>query len=154
MAKMKVSDIEKLISPILLNEGLELVDVEFKKEPVGMVLRTYIDSENGVDLDTCSRASKILLRELDKSNLIEQNYILEVSSPGIEKPLRKPEHFKKFIGSKIFVKTKVAIEKRKQFKGMLKVAKDDTFEVDCDGKIFKIPYDILGKAHLIVDIDL
>jgi len=153
VVKMKVSDIEKLISPILLNEGLELVDVEFKKESTGVVLRIYIDSESRVDLDTCSRASKMLSRELDKSNLIEQNYTLEVSSPGIERILRKPEHFKKFVGSKIFVKTKVAMEKRKQFKGILKLVKDDAFEVDCDGEIFKIPYDILGKAHLVVDID-
>ncbi|HDP69419.1 MAG TPA: ribosome maturation factor RimP, partial [Actinobacteria bacterium] len=100
-----VSEIENLVGKILLDQGVELVDVEFKREPVGMVLRVYIDSSGGVDVDMCARTSETISQELDKANLISKSCTLEVSSPGIERPLKKPEHFKKYVGSKIFVKT-------------------------------------------------
>ncbi|MDO8885452.1 ribosome maturation factor RimP [Candidatus Oleimmundimicrobium sp.] len=150
----KISKIKDLVNQALLANGFELVDIEFKKESVGMVLRIYIDSDKGVTIDMCTKASGAISKELDNVNLLSQNYILEVSSPGIERPLTKPKHFKKYIGSKICVKTKEPIKKRSQFKGILESAKDDLFVVNCDGEMYEIPYGKLKKANVVVEIDL
>jgi ribosome maturation factor RimP len=148
-----VKRIEKLAIPLLASESLELVDIEFKKESHGLVLRFFIDREGGVDLDTCSRANEALGNLLDTEDLISSSYILEVSSPGIERPLKKQEDFKKFVGSKIYVKTRYKIEGRKHFTGILKSASEETFTIECEGLTIEIPYSEVSKAHLVVDID-
>jgi ribosome maturation factor RimP len=90
---------------------------------------------------------------LDEAGVIDQKYMLEVSSPGIERPLTKPDHFKQFVGSKVLVKTVIPIENRKQFKGTLKSAGDKDFVVEIDGKEYVIAYENVSKARLRVDIE-
>ncbi|MCL6472523.1 MAG: ribosome maturation factor RimP [Firmicutes bacterium] len=150
----RIEKIEQLIGPYLEKAGLELVDIELKREAVGLVLRIYIDTKNGgIDLDTLAKASQKIGSILDETDIITQKYILEVSSPGIERPLTKPEHFKRFVGSKISVRTLTPIGKRKQFKGRLVEAGGKTFTVEIDGEHFEIAYDNVSKARLQVDIE-
>lgn len=146
-----VEKIEKLAIPLLALEGLELVDIEFKKEGHGLVLRFYIDREGGVSLDTCSKASEVLDGMLDTEDLIASSYILEVSSPGIERPLKKPKDFEKFVGSKIFAKTRVKIEDRKHFTGIIKATSKNKFTIECENVTTDIPYSEVTNAHLVVD---
>ncbi|HEY3374253.1 MAG TPA: ribosome maturation factor RimP [Candidatus Aquicultor sp.] len=149
----RADKVEELLEPIVEREGLELVDVELKREPVGLVLRVLLDTkESGVSLDKVAEVSRLIEPALDEADLIAQKYMLEVSSPGIERPLRKPAHFQRFVGSKVFVKTVHPIGKRKQFKGQLVEAGDNSFVVEIDGERFEIPYDDVSKARLQVDI--
>ncbi len=150
----RVERIEQLIEPVLENEGLELVDIELKREAVGLVLRIYLDTkEGGISLDRLADASHKISEILDKTDVVTQKYTLEVSSPGIERPLTKPEHFKRFVGSKVSVKAKKPIEKRRQFKGKLVEAGDKDFTIEIDGEHFEIAYNNVAKVHLQVDIE-
>lgn len=149
----KLEKLEKLIEPIAEREDLELVDVELVREPVGLVLRILLDTrEGGIAVDKLSKVSHEVSAILDETDIVAQKYMLEVSSPGIERPLRKPEHFKRFVGSKVSVKTVKPIGKRKQFKGQLLEADDNGFVVEVDGERIAITYDNVSKARLQVDI--
>jgi len=147
-----VKRIEQLAIPLLASEGLDLVDIELKKEGQGLVLRFFIDREGGIDLDTCAKANELLGDMLDEIDLISSSFMLEVCSPGIERRLKKLEDFQKYIGQKIFAKTSIKIEGRKQFTGVLKEA-GEIITIDCDDLIVDIPYREICKAHLVVDFD-
>jgi ribosome maturation factor RimP len=148
-----IAGIEQIIEPVLKSEGFELVSLELNKEAVGLVLRVYIDTlAGGIGLDDVTKASRLINSLLDEAGLIDQKYTLEVSSPGIERPLSKPEHFKRFLGSNVFVKTLKRIENRKQFKGKLVEAHDENIVVEIEGRTYVIPYENVSKARLQVDI--
>ncbi|MDI6717300.1 MAG: ribosome maturation factor RimP [Actinomycetota bacterium] len=150
----RIEKIEKLIEPIAEREGLEIVDIELKREAIGLVLRIYLDAREGkVNLDTLAKASELIGSILDKEDVIRQKYTLEVSSPGIERPLTKPEHFKRFVGSKVLVKTKNPIEGRKKFKGLLAEAGDESFVIETNSEGYKISYSNVAKARLHVEIE-
>lgn len=149
-----IDEVERLIEPVVENQGLELVAIELTREPVGLVLRIFLDAkEGGVNLDMLARASEVIGSALDKEGVIKDGYTLEVSSPGIERPLTKPGHFMRFVGSKVLVKTKYPIGKRKQFKGILVEAGDEGFTVEVNSERFEISYDNVSKARLQVEIE-
>ena len=116
---MKKSEIEdrtrELILPILEKEGLQLWDVEYVKEGQDMYLRAYIDKEDGVTIDDCVTVSRALESELDREDFIPDAYILEVSSPGLTRPLRKTVDFTRSIGKLIEVKTYQPVNGQKGF---------------------------------------
>jgi len=120
-----IERIEKLIQPILDDLGLELVDLEYQREGHGWVLRFFLDKEGGVTLDDCALASREFSAILDVEDLIETAYHLEVSSPGIDRPLKKVKDFERFAGQLIRIKTLMAIDPqgtgraRKTFVGTL-----------------------------------
>jgi ribosome maturation factor RimP len=150
----RIAKIEKVIEPALISENLELIAVELKREAAGLVLRIYLDSRSGrISLDEIAKATQAINPLLDEAGVIDQKYMLEVSSPGIERPLTKPDHFKQFVGSKVLIKTVKPIENRKQFKGTLKSADDKDFVVEIDGKEYVIAYENVSKARLRVDIE-
>src|SRR5690554_4767223 len=102
MGKNKIETMtEELINPILQNEAFELVDIEFKKEGPHRYLRVYIDKPEGITLDDCQKISEQLSKELDKADPIEENYFLEISSPGLDRPLKKVSDFNRFKGENV-----------------------------------------------------
>lgn len=140
------------IEQVLGNMGLELVDLEFKREPGGQVLRVFIDRPGGVDLDTCSEVSEAIGRRLDEVDLIEAHYNLEVSSPGVDRPLTKPKDFKRFIGSKVSVrKIEPAADGRRRFTGILISADETGFEIKVDNQTLSFKYDEVRKARLVFE---
>ena len=149
-----VKRIEELAIPLLAAEGIELVDVEFKREGHGQVLRFLIDREGGVDLDACSRASETLSRMLDSEDPISSSYDLEVCSPGIERPLSRPEDFIRYSGSKAHIKTRRKILERKHFTGIIAAATEEAVTIEQEGVEVVIPYEEVSRAHLVVDLDL
>lgn len=108
-----------LLEPIVEEKGLELVDVEFVKEGANWYLRIYIDKDGGVTIDDCEAVSRLLEEKLDAADPIEQAYILEVSSPGIDRPLKKASDFEKYCGEIIDVKLYQPKNGKKQFQGKL-----------------------------------
>lgn len=151
---MKIEEqVEKLIEKVLEREGVEIVDIEFIPASRGGRLVIYIDKEGGVDIDTCARVSEIVSPILDTTDLFTSRYYLEVSSPGIERRIKKKRDFEKFRGSTVKVETKTAVEERKNFKGVIKDVQDEGFLLETeDGKTFEIAYENIKKANLVVDI--
>lgn len=145
---------EQLVTPILDEKGLEFVDVEYVKEGSDWFLRVYIDSEQGVGIDECAAVSESLSEELDAGQYISRAYYLEVSSPGVERPLKKHRDFQQAIGKQVRIKTYAPIEDEKIFEGQLADCNDDEVtvivKVKTREKRIKIPFDQIASARLAV----
>jgi ribosome maturation factor RimP len=139
----------EIIDPIVASEGMELVEVEFQSEPRGWVLRLYIDREGGVTLQDCTAVSREVGDLLDVKDLISHSYHLEVSSPGLDRPIRKPKDFDRFSGHRVKVSLSRALDGRRVFQGMLLGREGQVLRVDCGGKVFEIPLGEVAKARLI-----
>lgn len=151
LSRNVVEAVEKLALPILEEEGLELYDTEFTKEGKDWFLRVYIERPEGkVDLDDCGRISERLSKELDRTELITRSYYLDVSSPGVERPLKKGKHFEQAVGKRIFLKTYEAVEGRKKFEGELLRYTPENLTVDVDGVQVEIPMDKVAKARRVL----
>jgi ribosome maturation factor RimP len=149
MVSEEIADrVKALAEPILINERMELVDIEYRRESRGWVLRLYLDKEGGLTLDDCTRISQEVGRTLDVEDVIETPYTLEVSSPGLTRRLKTEKDFMKYRGSLIKVKTVGPIENRRQFKGKLLGVSENRIEMETDGGIFQIPLSNVGKANL------
>lgn len=148
--------VEQLASPIAEELGLELVDVEFLKEGRDWFLRVYIENPEGsIDIDQCAAVSNKLSEELDIVDPIPQNYFLEVSSPGAERPLKKDEDFEKAVGQYVFIKTYEPINGMKEFEGYLLGYGPDHAKVEVRVKTRKILVEIdttkIALARLAID---
>ena len=110
---------EAMLMPIVEAKGFELVDVEWVKEGANWYLRAYIDKENGITVDDCEEVSRALSDLLDEEDFISENYILEVSSPGLDRPLKKEKDFARSIGKDVEIRLYKAIDKQKEFTGTL-----------------------------------
>lgn len=111
---------EELLVPIAEANHVEIYDVEYVKEGSDWYLRCYIDKEGGVSIDDCETVSRALSDELDREDFISDAYILEVSSPGLGRQLKRDRHFEKSLGQEVVVKTYQPVEGRKEFTGILK----------------------------------
>ena len=140
----------QLAAPLAANEGLEIVDIELKHESGrrGRVLRVYMDKEGGPSLDELSRLSRGLSDLLDEhDDVVDGAYTLEVSSPGINRPLKRPEHFSRFVGKKIRVRTRDMINGRRSFLGELLEVSAEKIAVNQDGARWEIPFSQIDKSN-------
>ncbi|KAA9025841.1 ribosome maturation factor RimP [Niallia endozanthoxylica] len=146
--------VSQLVTPILDDMGLELVDIEYVKEGKDWFLRVFIDKETGIDIEECGLVSERLSEKLDEVDPIVHNYFLEVSSPGAERPLKKDKDFEKAIGKNVFIKTYEPIEGEKQFEGILTHFDGITVTLEIKIKTRKksvnIPYEKVAQARLAV----
>ncbi len=124
---------ERLLEPIVQSEGVSIYDVEYVKEGSDMYLRAYIDKEGGVTIDDCENVSRALSAKLDSDDFIDEAYILEVSSPGLGRKLKKPRHFIQSMGQEIELKTYKAVDGKKEFTGTLTGYDGGVITVDIDG---------------------
>ena len=120
---------EKLLEPILKENNFELYDVEFVKEAGTFYLRAFIDKEGGININDCELVSRRLSELLDEKDFIPDAYILEVSSPGLGRALKKDKHFAKSIGDEVEVKLFKAIDKQKEFTGYLESFNDEVLVI-------------------------
>jgi ribosome maturation factor RimP len=155
MSKVDVSArVEELAQPLLAAHGLELVELEFKKEGRDMVLRLFIDRESGVNLDDCAAVSRELSEIMDVEDLIPGHYSLEVSSPGLNRPLKKPADYGRYKGKLVKVRTFELLpddagSKRKTFLGELLGLENDIIRIRLtEGQTAAIPLDKVAKANL------
>lgn len=136
----------RLVEPICDDLGVELVDVDH----AGGVLRVTVDRDGGVDIDSISLITRELSRSLDHDDPIPGRYTLEVSSPGLERPLRKPAHFNRAAGQRIKVKTKPHVEGERRLEGMLTSVGDERIDVLIDdGTTRTLHYDDIEKANTV-----
>src|SRR4029077_14146870 len=139
----------QLAAPLAEGEGMEIVDVEFRHEGSrgGRVLRLYLDKEGGTNVDDLTRVSRQLSELLDAQDSIDGTYTLEVSSPGINRPLKKPEHFVPFIGKRIRIRTRDMIDGRRSFLGILRNVVEDSVTLTQEGKQYRIPFSMIEKSN-------
>jgi Uncharacterized protein conserved in bacteria len=123
---------EKLVEPMLSTHQFELYDVEYVKEGGNWFLRVYIDKENGITVDDCEIVSRALSDLLDKHDFIPDSYILEVSSPGLGRQLKRDKHFEKSIGEEVELKLYKPLNKKKEFVGILTAFDQDTITLELE----------------------
>jgi ribosome maturation factor RimP len=143
--------VRRIAGPLAAQEGLELIDVEMGGGGGRQILRLYIDKGGGVSLDDCTAFSRAVSTALDVEDPIEGTYDLEVSSPGLDRPLKTPEHFQKFLGSKVRVKTFGPVpecENRRTFLGILQSYDKGIIAIEVDGKLFRVPHGLVSKANV------
>lgn len=134
MKKNIVEFTEQLLEPIIEAHNYDLVDVEYVKENGQWYLRVYADKEGGITIDDCEIISRELEVKLDETDPIDDAYILEVSSPGLDRVLKKEKDFVRYMGYTVDVKLYKAIEKQKEFTGDLAGYTEETITIDIDGK--------------------
>jgi ribosome maturation factor RimP len=148
-------DIEQLrgiASPVVAGLGYELVDLEWKHEG-RWVLRLFLDRDGGISHDDCARASRALSAELDVADAIHAPYVLEVSSPGLDRPLRAERDFARFAGKNARIRTRHPVgESRRNFKGKLIGAAEGKVRIEVDGQEYEIPVDDVEKANLEIEL--
>lgn len=148
--------VRELTEPLVTHVGMELVDVEFLREGGRWVLRLTLDKPGGVGLDDCQEISRQVEKLLDVEDVIEPAYALEVSSPGIERPLKTRAHFERFAGKDVEVKTFAPIgdPPRKNYKGrLLGMTPEDAVRIEIDGTEYQVPLEKIAKAHLAIDFE-
>ena len=139
-----------LLQSVIEPMGYELVGTELlSRAKAGTLLRIYIDHEAGITLDDCEAVSRQVSGVLDVENPIDEQYDLEVSSPGLDRPLFVKEHFDRFAGSKVSVRLRSKQEGRRRFEGILKGTQDDNVILVVDGEQFDLPLDQIEKARLV-----
>ena len=145
-------DLSELFEPVVESMGYELVGIEFLGADGHGTLRVYIDRNEGVSLDDCAAISHQVSGILDVEEPIKQAYDLEVSSPGIDRPLFKLADYERFAGKTARIKLTVGLLGRKNFKGQLQgVADSKLVTIEVDGEIFDLPYADIAKANLVGD---
>jgi ribosome maturation factor RimP len=144
-----ITRVWELAAPLAQAEGMEIVDIEFRHEGSrgGRVLRLYMDKEGGPNVDDLSRVSRQLSEVLDAQDTIDGAYTLEVSSPGINRPLRKPEHFARFVGKRIRIRTRDLIDGRRSFLGILDEVAGNSVRLMQEGKQYWIPFSMIEKSN-------
>ncbi len=170
--RKETADLWNLVEPHVRGAGLDLIELNWGQEPGGWVMRVFIDRlpEDGPRLPAdavgsvdplfpsatithqeCERVSRDLSAALDVSNAIPHAYHLEVSSPGLDRPLRRLQDFRRFAGQKIKVRTTDAVDGRRNFSGVLRDAHDGVVEIECEGRSYQVPVDAVARAHLVPD---
>lgn len=140
-----------LVRPVVEGLGFELWDLEFSPGRGHGCVRLYIDVPHGVTLDDCERVSRAVSELLDVEDPVPGQYVLEVSSPGFERPLRTAAQFGRYVGGQVFVETTRPIDGRRRYKGRLMAAGGEAIEVEVDGRQHVLPVAGIRKAHLVPD---
>ena len=146
--------VSRMARDILEFAGMELVHLEMKREPGGRLLRLYIDKEGGVTLDDCAAVSRQLSAQLDVEDPIEESYTLEVSSPGLDRPLVSERDFERFSGRPIRLTTHLPIDGQRNFNGRLEGIEAGSVVMTLeDDRRIAIPRDQIARARLKIDIE-
>ena len=143
------TELRKLLEPGVSAMGFELVDVEVAGSRHNPTLRVYIDSPGGVNVDDCASVSRQLSALLDIEDPLPGHYTLEVSSPGLDRPLVKPEDFRRFVGETIKVKLQAPLLGRRNFSGRLVNVAADHVVMEVDKEIFNLAFDAMERARLV-----
>jgi len=154
MGSKVIETTEELVKPILVENDLELVDIEYVKEGKNWFLRVFIDKPGGVDITECGMVSEKLSEKLDATDPIKEAYFLEVSSPGAERPLKTKQDIADSVGKNVYVTLYEPINGEKSDEGSLQKLEDDVLTIEYKVKTMKkqidIPYEKIAKARLAV----
>ena len=145
-----MQDLTALFEPVVESMGYELVGIEYHSSEHHGVLRIYIDHDEGITVDDCAKVSRQISAVIDVEDPIEMAFDLEVSSPGINRPLFKLTDYQKYAGAMVKIKLGVALNGRKNFNGIIQsVDENQQVIIDVDNEIFELPYQDIAKANLV-----
>ena len=144
-----IKKISHLVEPLIDEMGFELVDIEYLSERGRWVLRIYADRKGGITLDDCARVSRELGNFIDVKDVIQHEYVLEVSSPGLNRPLKKEKDFLRAVGKKVKVKMLVPLKGRRRFTGHLKKYQEMNLYLEVDNNLVLLPLQDVEKANLV-----
>ena len=146
---MTAEELNGLLEPTVAALGYEISDLEVKVGGPDGVIRVFIDSSDGVGLGDCEKVSRQISAFLDVEDPIPGHYVLEVSTPGLDRRLTKPEHFQRFTGEDVRVKLRFPLEGRRNYLGALKGVDSDNIEVEVDGESHTLPMETIESARLV-----
>lgn len=139
----------ELFEPVISGMGYDLIEIEHFPNPKHGVLRLYIDKEGGVLIDDCSAVSRQISALIDVEDPVRGQFNLEVSSPGLDRPLRRVKDFQRFTGSKVKLKTAVPLEGQRNFSGRLLEANDEVVVIETDSEELSLPMNVIEKARIV-----
>jgi ribosome maturation factor RimP len=145
------SAVRAAVEPILSSFGLELVDVEIVGSGKARTLRLTVDREGGIDLDALAEANRPVSDALDTVDVLSGRYTLELSSPGVERPLRRPSDFARFVGTMISVKSHDPVDGARRHRGLLVEADEEGIAVEVDGEHRRFSYDAIASARTVFE---
>nr|WP_206370555.1 ribosome maturation factor RimP [Solimonas marina] len=145
--------LEQILEPLIDSLGYELLLLEYSPNPRNAMLRLYIDGPSGITLDDCERVSKEVSGALDVEDPIRSAYRLEVSSPGLDRPLVKPAHFQRFAGQQARVQLMAPVNGRRRFVGEIVAADADVLRIQTEEGVAEIPFADIDRARLVPDYD-
>jgi ribosome maturation factor RimP len=152
-----LQDLWLLAEPYVRDAGFDLVEVQYGREQRGTVLRLFIDRPGdgvgAISVDDCERVSRDVSAALDVADKISQAYQLEVSSPGLDRPLRRERDFARFAGESARIRLAEGVEGRRNFTGTIRGARDGRVEIDCDGRSYELLIDDIARANLVPNWD-
>jgi len=149
-----IKEIERIIDPLVAAEKMEIVDVQYASEHGRKVLRIFLDKEGGFGLSDCTKMSEKIGNLLDQSNAVPDSYVLEISSPGLDRALKKEKDFVKFIGRKARVSVYAPIDGQRNFVGAILTAGNGSVTIDdVTGKKVSLALDIIAKARLEPELE-
>jgi ribosome maturation factor RimP len=147
-----IGQVIEIIEPILAEMGFELVDIEYLSEYGRRVLRIYVDTENGITLDDCALVSREIGNLLDIRDIVQHEYVLEVSSPGLNRPLRKEEDFLRAVGKRVKARTVVPVKGRRNFTGCLRDYRDGVLYIEVQDGLVSLSRQDVEKANLVYEL--
>jgi ribosome maturation factor RimP len=145
--------LEKLLQPLVESLGYEFVGLEYSGNPKHSVLRVYIDKDDGIDISDCETVSREAAALLDVEDPIRGHYDLEISSPGLDRPLFTPEQYRRFAGEEVAVSLFAPVDGRRKWRGRIAGADDERLELVVDGETVALDFAGIAKARLVPDYD-
>ncbi|MCW8884857.1 MAG: ribosome maturation factor RimP [Motiliproteus sp.] len=145
----KLEQLEALIEPVVIGLGFELWGIEYLSQGKHTVLRIFIDAEKGIYIDDCAAVSRQVSSVFDVEDPIVGEYNLEVSSPGMDRPLFKLVHYRAFVGQRVQLRLRVPFEGRRKFNGLLKGVEEDEVVIEVDNHEYLLPIDTIDKANIV-----
>ncbi len=146
------SELIELLEPVVIALGYEMLGIEYFKQKDGSLLRLYIDHESGITLHDCTMVNHQVIGVLDVYDPIKERYHLEISSPGLDRPLFTLEQFKRYLGQEVKMKFREKLDGRRKIKGVIKAVEEKAVIVSEGGVDYLIPTDVIDLAHLVPKI--
>ena len=150
---MSVQKLNELVKPLVEDLGYEFVGLEYNSNPKNSVLRIYIDHENGVGIDDCENVSREVAALLDVNDPIKGHYNLEISSPGLDRPLFTPAHYRQFTGNVVQINLFAPQDGRRRFSGPILGADENGVRMEQDGSEVTLDFGNIAKAKLVPDYE-
>jgi len=153
MTSPVIKEVTALIEPILDEMEIELVDIEYLSEQGRWILRIYVDESGGITLDTCARVSREIADLIEVKDIFHQEYVLEVSSPGLNRRLKKEKDFERAVGKNMKIRMVIPLEGQRNFRGSLQSFQDGILCLSVKDDLILLPYGDVEKANLVYDFE-
>lgn len=146
---MTGEELTRLLEPTVEQLGYELADLELKLAGRDSLVRVFIDKPEGVRLEDCETVSRQVSAVLDVEDPVPGHYVLEVSSPGLDRKLTKPAHYRRYVGEEVRVQLRFPMDGRRKFRGRLTAAGEETIQIEVDRQVYELPIATIDTARLV-----